>query len=125
MTTYCHIAAGVVDNRALFDNGAGLPSNWPDRANWVADDTAQIGWAYDGQAFTAPPPPPDPIPTADQVLTGKIFANARRKAIITAIQTSDDVQLAALIAARYPTLSGDAIKAITDIFLTIAGYIRS
>ena len=30
--------------------------------NWVASEAAQIGWLYDGETFTAPPPAPEPVP---------------------------------------------------------------
>ena len=58
MVTYCHIANGVVVNRALFEGE--MPADWPDRETWIADDVAQIGWLYDGEGvFIAPEPEPD------------------------------------------------------------------
>lgn len=58
MTTYCHVANGVVDNRAVFDGQ--IPADWPDHDAWIASEEAQIGWAYADGAFTSPPAPEDP-----------------------------------------------------------------
>lgn len=58
MNTYCHISAGTVDNRAVFDTVP--PNDWPDLANWIASEEAQIGWTYADNAFSAPPVPPAP-----------------------------------------------------------------
>lgn len=30
----------------------------------IASETAQIGWLYDGETFTAPPPEPEPVPAS-------------------------------------------------------------
>jgi len=60
MTTYCHISAGAVDNRAIFDGA--IPADWPDHDNWIASEEAQIGWSYANGAFIAPPAPPPPTP---------------------------------------------------------------
>ena len=51
---------GLVVNRTE----GGIPAEWSDedRAGWIEDDMAQIGWSYDGKGFTAPPRPPDPEP---------------------------------------------------------------
>jgi alkanesulfonate monooxygenase SsuD/methylene tetrahydromethanopterin reductase-like flavin-dependent oxidoreductase (luciferase family) len=65
MTTYCHVANGAVDNRALFDGE--IPADWPDHDNWIASEDAQIGWSYADGSFTAPPPPPAPAPTGADV----------------------------------------------------------
>lgn len=65
MTTYCHVANGVVDNRTVF-NGQ-MPADWPDHANWVASEDAQIGWTYVNGSFTAPPSPEEPAPTGIDV----------------------------------------------------------
>lgn len=43
---------GIVVNRAVGNPGEG----------WIENDEAQIGWAYDGKAFSAPPTPPSPPP---------------------------------------------------------------
>jgi hypothetical protein len=58
MTTYCHVANGAVDNRALFDGE--IPADWPDHDNWIASEVAQIGWSYADGSFTAPPAPEEP-----------------------------------------------------------------
>jgi len=58
MTTYCHVANGAVDNRAVFDGQ--IPADWPDHDNWIANEEAQIGWTYADGAFTAPPAPEEP-----------------------------------------------------------------
>lgn len=51
--------------------------------------------------------------------------NARRQALVTAIQNNDDVGLIAAAQARYPSLTGDAAKFAVDVLLLIAGQIRS
>ena len=48
---YVQIADGVVVNRALFDGEP--PQDWPDRAQWVQSDEAQIGFLYRNGHFTA------------------------------------------------------------------------
>ncbi|HBB81926.1 MAG TPA: hypothetical protein DC031_01315 [Sulfitobacter sp.] len=53
---YAIIESGKVANLAVADEPLG--------ENWIASETAQIGWLYDGETFT---PPPDPDPTADDV----------------------------------------------------------
>lgn len=61
MTIYVQIADGAVVNR-IVAQGA-LPSDWfGEHENWVEDEDAQIGWAFDGAVFTPPTPPPEPPP---------------------------------------------------------------
>lgn len=50
---YAIIENGVVVNTVI--------SDLPRAANWIASDTAGIGWTYDGANFTAPPAPPAPV----------------------------------------------------------------
>lgn len=52
---FCQIENGVVVNRAVF--AGALPADWEDRDSWIADETAQIGWTYDGQNFHEPAAP--------------------------------------------------------------------
>jgi hypothetical protein len=52
------IENGIVNNMAI--------SGEPLDQNWIASDTAQIGDAWDGQAFTSPAPLP---PTISNVIT--------------------------------------------------------
>lgn len=54
MQTYVIIENGIVTNRTR--------AAQPLAPNWVANDTAQIGWLYDGQDFSPPPPAPPEIP---------------------------------------------------------------
>lgn len=66
MTLYVKIDGGLVVNRAVFDGG--MPEDWAEEGDvWIADDTAQIGWSYDGEEFTPPPPAPVPPVTTTQV----------------------------------------------------------
>jgi hypothetical protein len=65
----------------------------------------------------------DPV-LADKLKVEAVRLNNRRRALITAIKNSDDAQLIAAIAARYPALNGDAIKAVTDLALLAAAAIR-
>lgn len=51
---YAIIEGGVVANIAVADA--------PLAENWVEAGSAQIGWAYDGEAFTPPPPEPEAVP---------------------------------------------------------------
>lgn len=53
---YCKIKNGVVINRAEFDGE--LPKDWPDAADWLQDDTAQIGWTMNVHGVFEPPPIP-------------------------------------------------------------------
>jgi hypothetical protein len=48
MAKYAIILDGLVVNMAESDSAL--------EANWVEAGDAQIGWSYDGEAFTAPPP---------------------------------------------------------------------
>lgn len=57
---------------------------------------------------------------ADQQRRAAIRLNARTTAIIAALTTSNDTQLIAAVAARYPSLTGDGLKAVTDIALALA-----
>jgi hypothetical protein len=66
MTTYCHVANGAVDNRAVFDGQ--IPTDWPDHDNWIASEEAQIGWTYADGVFTAPPAPEEPPPPLPDLL---------------------------------------------------------
>lgn len=54
-------------NYAIIENGtvANIAvANEPLAENWVEAGSAQIGWAYDGEAFTPPPPEPEAVPAA-------------------------------------------------------------
>lgn len=58
---FVQVIDGVVVNRTV------ATSDWPHDASWIANDTAQIGWTYDGSQFHPPAPPtPGPV-TTDQV----------------------------------------------------------
>lgn len=58
---YCKIENGAVVNRASF--AGSMPDGWAEPgAVWIADEAAQIGWAYDGKDFVPPPKPPEPPP---------------------------------------------------------------
>jgi hypothetical protein len=63
--------------------------------------------------------------TADQQRVATLRLNARRQALITAIQNNDDAGLIAAAQARYPSLSGDAAKFVADMILLVAAVIRS
>lgn len=87
---YVKIADGVVANRAVFD--APMPDDWPDRDTWVASETAQIGWAYDGNTFTPPDvPAPDESPLeapVKLVALGHFILDAGE---ITGLDTSSNI----------------------------------
>lgn len=58
---YVMIHNGMVANRTVAD--APLPEEWfPEGETWVQNDEAQIGWAFDGKAFTPPAREPEPEP---------------------------------------------------------------
>lgn len=118
-TTFCHVSAGVVDNRAVFPNGV-LPPNWPDALNWVADEVAQIGWTYDGTTFTAPPVPPDPPPTAEQLRIQAFRADQTRANLVTLIQGSTPAQVNSWLATNVTTLP-QARAVLAQIILLIGG----
>lgn len=75
MTIYCNIVGGTVVNRATFDGG--MPDGWAEIGDaWVADDIAQIGWAYAGGVLSPPPVvPPDAPPLPDP--TPYLYATAQ------------------------------------------------
>ncbi len=54
-----------------------------------------------------------------------IRANARTAALINALTTQNDTGLIAAVAARYPGLTGDGLKAVTDIALVLAYTYRN
>lgn len=54
LMTYCKVVGGLVVERAVFDGP--MPDAWPDRSLWVESAEAQIGWSYDGETFSSPPP---------------------------------------------------------------------
>lgn len=54
MQIYVIVQDGIVINRTKAAS--------PFASNWIQSDTAQIGWLYDGQDFSEPPPAPVPIP---------------------------------------------------------------
>jgi hypothetical protein len=49
-----------------------------------------------------------------------IKLNARQSTLMTALTTRNDTSLIAAVAAQYPSLTGDALKAVTDIALVLA-----
>jgi hypothetical protein len=73
---YVRVEDDLVVNRAIAD--ALLPADFfPADEVWVQDDEAQIGWSYDGGAFT-PPPPEKPellpaLPMTEQPVTRAEF----------------------------------------------------
>lgn len=54
-----------------------------------------------------------------------IKANNRTQAIANALTTKDGAGLIAAVSARYPSLTGDALKAVTDIVLTLGAIYKS
>lgn len=57
---------------------------------------------------------------AEQVRRAALKGNARAVVLINALTTKDDVALNAAVTARYPGLTGDALKAVQDIALVLA-----
>ena len=80
---------------------------------FLADDDAEV------VAYRKPPP------SAEQLRIAALAGNARTKAIATALTTKDDAGLIAAVAARYPGLTGDGLKAVTDIALALATIYRA
>lgn len=87
-------------------------------AVWVDTDNATPPTQADIDAVYAPA-------IAEQQRLAAVKLNARRKALVTAIQNNDDAGLIAAAQARYPSLTGDAAKFAVDVLLLIAGDIRS
>lgn len=72
---YCRVENCVVTNRAVFDGP--MPDGWAEKDTlWIENEVAQIGWAYGGKGFTAPPrePDPEPVPRLEDPTT-KRFAS--------------------------------------------------
>jgi len=90
-TRYAIIRSGLVENMTRWD---GEP-DWtpPDGAQAIlAPDNVGIGWTYDGTEWTAPEPPPAPVP--EEVRQ----AQARRA--LLAVGLLDDVEAAVAAASR-------------------------
>lgn len=68
---YCIIENGVVKNRSQADA--------PMAANWVQNDTAQIGWLYDGNTFSEPPPELPKLEDYDAALTAHLDSVAKSR----------------------------------------------
>lgn len=81
------------------------------------DVSADAAQAVDDQSQAA-------LATEEQRLTA-IRTNNRTAAIVTALTTKDDAGLIAAVAARYPSLAGDGLKAVTDIALALATIYRA
>jgi hypothetical protein len=108
-----------------YDNGVWVPtdiSGFPEavRNRCTEAWTSEVVAAYQ-LAFPWSPPAP---PTPEELRIRAVRLNARRQALLSAIKNSDDAQLIAAVATRYPNLNGDAIKAVTDIVLVLAAVIR-
>lgn len=67
----------------------------------------------------------NPPPTPEQARVAAIKANARRTAVLGVLTTVDDVGLLTAIANQYPSLTGDALKAVRDIYLVLMAVVRS
>lgn len=68
MERLAQIVGDIVVNVANFD-----PEHIPEAfVDWVPCGGANVGWSYDGQAFT--PPAPKPVTDADRVLSRPQFA---------------------------------------------------
>lgn len=84
METYCIIDNGIVTNRTMAESAIG--------ANWVADESAQIGYLYVDGVFV---PPPEPAPTIPQVVSRAQFILA-----LLQIELLDEVEAAIAAADR-------------------------
>lgn len=83
---------------------------------WV-DYTGTTPAQADVDAFFAP--------SAEQSRKDGIKTNARTTALVTALTTNDAPGLIAAVAARYPGLTGDGLKAVTDLALVAAYTYRN
>lgn len=123
MAIFCHIAGGLVEDRAIFQNSI-LPPNWPDAGNWVQSDVAQIGWAYANGVFTPPAPAAPAAPSLDQQRIIAILSNPRRQAILTAALSTDDAGIITYINNNVTDLPS-ARTMIENLALVILAVIRS
>lgn len=100
------VTDGVVVNRAA----GSIPAEWSAaaRVGWIENDVAQIGWTYDGTTFTAPPRPPDPVPTPAEVAAEaravSFVADATRADLLVRLQTATPAQIDAWLLANVTTL---------------------
>lgn len=100
---YARIAAGVVVDRCVFP--AAMPADWPNRAEWVDAAAAQIGWTYDGTAFTPPPPAvPSPEEVADAARATLFVADAGRADLLARLRTATPAQIDTWLLANVTTL---------------------
>lgn len=80
---YAIVNDGVVTNVAV--------SAAPLEANWIASDVAQVGWTFDGQAFT----PPDPV-----VIVPEVVSMRQARLALLAAGLLDDVEAAISVGPR-------------------------
>jgi len=85
---------------------------------WVDSDLGVQPTQADIDALSAPG-------IAEIARRATLKGNARAVVLINALTTKDDVALNAAVAARYPGLAGDAIKAVQDIALVMAYQYRN
>lgn len=70
----------IVANIALADG--------PLAENWIENDTAGIGWSYDGKTFTAPLPPVEPVIPVSRILSKLEYMNRFHEEELVAIYTA-------------------------------------
>lgn len=106
---YAVVENGVVTNVALAREALA--------DNWFVSDTAQIGWAYDGETFTSPPKFPD-VPSA-QAAKLEELATIRWKAeesgtTVGGTPIATDRTTQAKLTAAYVKAAADSAYAIAD-----------
>jgi hypothetical protein len=86
---YAVVENGVVTNIVVSESAL-----FP---NWIQSDVAQIGWTYDGAAFTPPAPSPEPVlpPNITRLAFRYRLTDAEYVGILTAAKT--DVSVAAWV----------------------------
>lgn len=84
--------------------------------NWIQSDTAQIGWLYDGQNFTAPPPEqPKPKVVIVGLSVGGNAVALSSRIIISAGQSLS-------VTAR--SMAGNTVLPVTDTFAMPISRVR-
>lgn len=114
---YCKIKNGLVIDRVVFQ--AAIHNDWPDRESFVQNDTAQIGWSYDGSVFTPPVAPPPPEPTADQLRVQSFDADSDRQELLNRLRSATPAQIKSYVTSSVTDLAS-ARSLLTKVLLVLS-----
>lgn len=112
MTTLVRIKGGVVTDRILTGPDGKRPLEVDEEGNpistsdvWIENDTAQIGWSYDGQSFWPPPSQLEPAKTDYQLRNETFDTTPEVIDLATRARTATNAQIDAWLLANVTTLA--------------------